>query len=673
MNNNHIIINQTLHGYSEGHSLLSSSTELPPEVRRTMLTMSDLSGGAIEEGFEEYITGYPLKEISTYAIAKTWYAYEMSRPGCVWTHTLLIKFSDLPSVLYANALLPLFARPDIRDVSRKSYDHLISFSDESFVGYYPFERWEHESVFEKIVYRLYTNNSPLLIRAFPSIESADILLSIWSQQWPRLRRNFSFCSGSISPRLFKGKLMDLQYISPTNRQLKTTGQDATIIDIDNAPSRIDDFLGEPWVELTVRDLTMPTHEFRDFLSFFGSDVSIRKVAFKLLAETFNFFSSPIRSLSIAIDFIAERFPNDKEGQLLKQQLFGSEQRLFNNLIPIFQEEEILQVLATTQYFPCINYNKVRFQERFINYFKNFDFSNLSMLKYVLSKDLNEHGQAAVQALANNLQESSGLEGIWNDPQLSAVMISLNPRLSLNQSFWSNNVQIPYGFLDKLRSVNLQSFEWETILTGMLSAKINFDLDYFEDLDVNVSGVLLDQLQSGTFHTFTTRHLDYLRNHPTDVIRWIYQQQILKNEAITCVAGILDPNSFLIRNTRGEFWIQSYREFYFSQKEEYANVHAFFLSLAFNFKSIGLEEIIRRSFEPVYNALASNKLDYRSWSFLEVHTKPLSIWKDWDKCKKLINAVVDFHLIYGWPITDFVNYLRSSELSDRVLYTFRKRN
>src|ERR1041385_2809698 len=93
-----IAIGQSLHGYSDGHRLLASSRKFPSQVNRTMLMMTDMSGPSMISGFETYLTAYPLPEIESYAFGKTWYAPEMQRPGCVWTHTLLIEDSDIGSI-----------------------------------------------------------------------------------------------------------------------------------------------------------------------------------------------------------------------------------------------------------------------------------------------------------------------------------------------------------------------------------------------------------------------------------------------------------------------------------------------------------------------------------------------------------------------------------------------
>jgi GTPase-associated protein 1, N-terminal domain type 1 len=102
-----LIVHQLLHGYSEGHRLLEGSLRLPDDLTRLTLRMSDLSGSSLVHGFEEYLTGYPLPSLAAYAFAKTWYAPEMPRPGCVWTHTLVLPHATLAAVQSLGDLLTL--------------------------------------------------------------------------------------------------------------------------------------------------------------------------------------------------------------------------------------------------------------------------------------------------------------------------------------------------------------------------------------------------------------------------------------------------------------------------------------------------------------------------------------------------------------------------------------
>ena len=104
-------IEQTLHGYADGHRLLAGSIELPRQEKHLMLGLSDMSGRSMVSGFEEYITGYPLADGGYYAFARTWYAPEKERPGCVWTHSLLISEGQLGRIRDLGTLRRLFRRP----------------------------------------------------------------------------------------------------------------------------------------------------------------------------------------------------------------------------------------------------------------------------------------------------------------------------------------------------------------------------------------------------------------------------------------------------------------------------------------------------------------------------------------------------------------------------------
>ena len=79
VNNDSIIIEQCLHGYERGHSLIESSITLPKESMSLTLRMSDASSIGYTGNSPSYLTGYPLPEIGVYALARTWPAKDMSR------------------------------------------------------------------------------------------------------------------------------------------------------------------------------------------------------------------------------------------------------------------------------------------------------------------------------------------------------------------------------------------------------------------------------------------------------------------------------------------------------------------------------------------------------------------------------------------------------------------
>lgn len=107
-----MIIEQTLHGYNKGHGLLASSFPVKPNDDSSLMSvLSDWTGYRNELGEDSYMTFYPLSNGEKYAFAKTWYAEEMERPGCVWTHTLIVDLKKLDRNFDFRTLENYFRRP----------------------------------------------------------------------------------------------------------------------------------------------------------------------------------------------------------------------------------------------------------------------------------------------------------------------------------------------------------------------------------------------------------------------------------------------------------------------------------------------------------------------------------------------------------------------------------
>ena len=215
---NLIEIHQVLHGYKDGHVELASSIKLPPAARRQLATLSDLSGFGKTKGFDEYITGYPIEGAPYYAIAKTWYANEMPRPGCVWTHTLLISTEVQEPGSLLDKLPGLFSRPN-NESDYGNYEvrikHLKSMEHSGSKNVY-FTNSKDET-FKKIIFADLFNREekPVILLATDSNVFESLILKIWDSIWPNLKYEFTFCTGAISPRLLNNNLFNLQAV-PNN-------------------------------------------------------------------------------------------------------------------------------------------------------------------------------------------------------------------------------------------------------------------------------------------------------------------------------------------------------------------------------------------------------------------------------------------------------------------------
>jgi len=221
-----LILHQALHGYAEGHRLLESSLPIPDDLKRLMLRMSDLSGTTVANGFQDYLTGYPLQSLDAYALAKTWYAPEMSRPGCVWTHTFIIPSSVMARIDNLSAIRALFRRPKGRLTSE-------AYSKPVFLDYESADNHDDDILLDRfklqsIMLAHYgTEVRPVIVGASHSHEYEALIFALWSQKWPALRVSFTFCTGSLSARTFEKRPLDVQCVPiPAFRQVSREITDA---------------------------------------------------------------------------------------------------------------------------------------------------------------------------------------------------------------------------------------------------------------------------------------------------------------------------------------------------------------------------------------------------------------------------------------------------------------
>lgn len=257
-----IVVHQAVHGYSEGHRQFASSADLTPNDARLVLVMSDAAGSGVTAEGNSYLTGYPLQESGLYALARTWPAPEMPRPGCVWTHTLFIEFADLAILDSPSQLTELFKLPSV-DTARSFGNSLLLTATES--GNYPLMS-NQLSLFERLATALYEHpHDQVWAHRSSDCLVDDVVLRLWDLQWPRLRRSFRFCTLTTRDRSQEGMLFDLQLCPDSVSRLRftqnTDGTEATSTS------------SEPWLAQLVDYANRPyASEFREALRLLGTDL-----------------------------------------------------------------------------------------------------------------------------------------------------------------------------------------------------------------------------------------------------------------------------------------------------------------------------------------------------------------------------------------------------------------
>lgn len=201
-----------------------------------------------------------------YALARTWPAPEMPRPGCVWTHTLFIEFPDLASVNAPSRLASLFVRP--RGLSWSSYSALAALDlhdREEPEQHIPLKDEEWLAAVLQALYQFPRDR--VVAKRAPSVSVEALTLRIWDQQWPRLRRSFRFCTFTTKDRSTTNGSFDLQVLPGTD-----SANRMRISNTVEAVSVAEDFQPD-WLKTLIGDARQPTiGGLRDTLKRLGADI-----------------------------------------------------------------------------------------------------------------------------------------------------------------------------------------------------------------------------------------------------------------------------------------------------------------------------------------------------------------------------------------------------------------
>lgn len=293
--NGPIVLQHMLHGYDDGHRLLASSVKLEQADMKTMLRLTDSSGPGIRSDADSYVTGYPLPLSGCFALAKTWPAPELPRPGCVWTHSLLIDFADLAVIGDFAILLESFVRPSGEERTYYSTPKLIDVESLPRPA-----SWDPEEARQALAALYMHPGNRVLMPRVDTGPLDGLVLAIWSQQWPRLRRSFRFCTNAVTDRSGESNAFDFQLVDPSQGVLRSRFPKGHLAEEIEQPAPV-------WLELAVRDLMAPNRDgLRQFLRQIGGDVQGGREAFPyltqlhadLLAQEDNF-----SALSNAIDLL----------------------------------------------------------------------------------------------------------------------------------------------------------------------------------------------------------------------------------------------------------------------------------------------------------------------------------------------------------------------------------
>lgn len=621
--------------------------ELSYDQQSLLLIMSDLSGPAFRDGYETYLTGYPLPNSGFYCIGRTWFAPELPRPGCVWTHTFLIRNEDLPRISNFDQLNFLFTRPGpTHDFSNYQYRVMLDTQQ------VPPPRTPSE--LDGLIQALYGADKPVIVPSDRALVYESLVLAVIEQQWPRLRRGFRFCSGALSLR---DTHFDLSVCPP---EVANSMTESVLVLARDGIQR----LSERWAEIAQQDL-MLRHDgtdYRDFLWRFGPDQPEGRGAFRPLSEIYALVSDdsgepPGEKLLSALNHF---YPSPVEAGRLKTDLFGKNGR-YNSRIG--SDDEVMKLLISHPYATVVPDEAADIIRRSSD---------------LVASDLERAVEIA--QLAGQLGGENGERYLcgffageeWSDDVLTKLPPTLLPRLLTKQpsligrgALWRREDYLsliprilPYlmgedAALRDTLSAMMRGDAWNGVLAIIraLGARAIREVLILYDV-IEISRINLpDEIYAALAED-------------SDSWGQLYNTGRLGPVAIKILTADLDPRAWPVRRLGGLCWSKALQaQAQFSTFSRTLRSAVFLLAIGLSSDGAEAVALVRHAFPTVYRAGLADALN-QLWPELEPHLS----WYNpsWDKCARLIRTVAQAFNERPWPAQEFFRIFEDESLFSRAL-------
>ncbi|MDE4140000.1 hypothetical protein [Phaeobacter gallaeciensis] len=462
------------------------------------------------------------------------------------------------------------------------------------------------------------------------IDGADNLetamLALWSQQWPALRRRFSFRTAQLS----------------RSRQSRPSGYEVELVD--RAPSQVLR-TDERWNEVAhavSRDIVQGgTSTFRRFLWRYGADTSGSKGDLLHLASIYqqlNLAKNKPAKAAALINEIGNTFPDYHSAQLLKSELIQSTDTEYS-LLPKFDQLDIALGLQSSHHassFPKLG--MVR-QDAIAQWFAYRPADLINLLKS-LSSDQN----AFAESVFGHIAMSSEPEFMWQLLEVSETAFIRGVGSSLT---FLNDERIgkisDEGLVQIIETLQLKNIEALEILIPRLLSRSNIEL----------IGATHSFASKGVTSAVITRLADELVGKRSDSSvhpNWVECAKDNCEDIINFATNSVETRAQLLicRQLLGAASRKVPLCVWSSRLGQIKNdlptpVHldfqVFLLVQALASPDENTPVILQDTFDDVYTALSGKGLNYQSEASLAEHLPNLGWLQNWNKCLRLLVAVV----------------------------------
>ncbi len=648
-----------LHGYDNGHRLLAGSVILKDHSDMdTIATLSDWSEYVAGDGRESsYVTAYPLRESRYYVIAKTWYAEEKKRPGCVWTHSLLLPFDYLNSIDDFKRISSLFKRPS-EEKDFGDYSYQIDYENKLYSrdDYQPLTVGR-EIVSLVMAVFLTAKNSTITFGGISNNRPyEELMLGVMTAVPMQLLQYVSWTSGTGYVRKLEGKPLTCQVLSGYSENLNKANVNDTL----------------PWISYVVDGLMrgdvnqgqlirMFAEDIRDKVEYYAAIVS----AIYTLDDYLKTGQDDEERYKGVFEIIAKSFPTKAEGHIIKK-LCAS--KIFSN--KYCDDKTFFFLFATQPLDGVFDLADSNVDLRWREYINTNSKEYLALLSRICaSGKANGWGMKVMRDSAVNLSETDVTYLVENDYHLFSTITHLSPKI-LDKINWTllskESVETLLPLILDERTRNGFT-HWESLFKALLEkdAEITWSLAsvVFEYSD-DATKILLDFV-NGNSSRYVNQVLEMqLARQSGEVVKWLAGAERITVNVAYAIVNCVDEKDPAVVSFGAMVW-KPFLGLRFHNLR--AEVYSYLFALSFNWPSDKTAlELMRMAVEPLYKLELVGKLSYSSWSRIAPYMEPVKIWEEWDKCKKMRKTVVKRLKQSGADKSILESFTSNRELNEQLI-------
>ncbi|EHI99076.1 hypothetical protein CDLVIII_2432 [Clostridium sp. DL-VIII] len=625
--NRQIKIDQMLNGYQNGHCKIASSIDLSLNDENIINILSDVSGMSSNIEWESYITGYPLENENIYVFAKTWIAKEMKRPGCVWTHSLLINIDELKYIKSTNNILKLFKYP-----SNSKYDYykneilLEANENEKFI----FDKKQYEY----IVYTMLSNDNSVIIENDKSDDYARIIIDILIQQNKVFLRQFSFCTKSFNSRKLNRQDFSYQIVPENlgNRVIREISEKnvfyKSIEHVEQLPK---------WVNLiTIDFINHNMDKFENYKKQHGKLFETRKY-FNKFAKMFYAFNNSNISKSFLGYMNAVKIVFKDEYEELSYKTIeiicnNYNMQWFNNR----NISELCLELVDDNEFFIENSNRIISYLRDILYDEYRD-SIYTYFKKYCNDNLNDFGSSLVNELLVKIKIEDFAKVSNMEFDVSLILIKANNNLICCRDIWKQSIEYQIRLISQL-DIDSIEFDFENFVNELI---LNCSNEIAEKVYEIAGDKLVEEVWNWCkLNSFSCDLLYKWINYLVYNVRQCLEAvaEINNRDFVFIILNKINVYNIDLNSINPQIWIVIFRNNSFSEWIEKKNeIALLYLPIILKAGLIFPNDIVSFCFNIVNNLLATDKINCDEWRKVDSLLPRMPLIGDWDKCKRLKKA------------------------------------